>query len=172
MSLSASAVRTEAAGDASDVRAGKYLTFRLGREEFGIGVLQVREIVGLQEITAVPHTPGHVKGVINLRGKVIPVVDLRAKFGFPPTEYDSSTCIVVVHLRNADREVTVGAIVDTVSEVIQIAPGEIEDAPDFGSGVRTDFILGMAKVKDSVKILLDIERALNASEMHDLAGVL
>lgn len=143
-----------------DQRAGKYLTFGLGNEEFAIQVLKVREIMGVQEITAVPHMPGHVKGVINLRGKVIPVVDLRLKFGLPEVEYTQRTCIVVAQIHNVSEKALIGVIVDAVSEVLTLQSGEIEDTPDFGGGVATPYLLGMAKIKSKVKILLDIDKVL------------
>ena len=150
----------------ADQRAGKYLTFHLGNEEFAIQVLRVREIMGVQEITAVPQTPGYVKGVINLRGKVIPVVDLRLKFGLPEIEYTQRTCIIVVRDRKRGRETLIGVIVDAVSEVLTLQAGEIEDTPDFGNGVATPYLLGMAKIKGKVKILLDIDIVLSAQDVQ------
>ena len=159
---------TTAAGSTrTDERAGKYLTFHLGSEEFGIRVLQVREIMGLQDITAVPQTPPHVKGVINLRGKVIPVLCLRAKFGLEPAEYTARTCIIVVQVQGAAGVIQVGVIVDAVSEVLNVVPGEIEDTPDFGRGA-TPYLLGMAKIKDKVKILLDIDQVVGAQDILNL----
>lgn len=152
----------------TDERAGKYLVFQLAREEFGIRVLKVREIMGVQDITAVPQQPAHVKGVINLRGKVIPVVDLRLKFGLPPVEYTQRTCIIVVQLRGGVNCVLTGMVVDGVAEVLNLAAGDIEDTPDFGHGVATPYLLGMAKVKGKVKILLDIDEVLSARELHGL----
>lgn len=152
----------------TDERAGKYLVFQLAREEFGIRVLKVREIMGVQDITAVPQQPAHVKGVINLRGKVIPVVDLRLKFGLPPVEYTQRTCIIVVQLRGGVNCVLTGMVVDGVAEVLNLAAGDIEDTPDFGHGVATLYLLGMAKVKGKVKILLDIDEVLSARELHGL----
>lgn len=143
-----------------DQRAGKYLTFGLGHEEFAIQVLRVREIMGVQEITAVPQMPGHVKGVINLRGKVIPVLDLRLKFGLPEIEYTQRTCIIVAQIQSDAGSLLIGVIVDAVSEVLTLQSGEIEDTPDFGGGVATPYLLGMAKVKGKVKILLDIDKVL------------
>lgn len=140
----------------TDGRAGKYLTFQLAREEFAIQVLKVREIMGVQDITAVPQTPAHVKGVINLRGKVVPVVDLRLKFGLPEMEYTQRTCIIVVQVQFQASVLLMGIVVDGVSEVLNLAAGDIEDTPEFGSGVVTPYILGMAKSKGKVKILLDI----------------
>lgn len=161
----------EPAENAKARRQGKYLVFFLGREEFGVQVLKVREIMGLQEITAVPQTPSFVKGVINLRGKVIPVVDLRRKFGLPETEYTARTCIIVLQvLQNvaAAGSIQMGAIVDGVSEVLTIQEAEIEDTPAFGDDVRMPYILGMAKVKGRVKILLDIDHVLSHQELHGL----
>src|SRR5581483_8939578 len=140
---------------AADHRAGKYLTFRLGAEEFGVRVDKVREIMGVQEITAVPQTPAYLKGVINLRGKVIPVVDLRLKFGLAEIEYTQRTCIVVVQVAGESGAVQVGLVVDAVSEVVNLAAADIENTPDFGEKLSTPFILGMAKLKGKVKILLD-----------------
>jgi purine-binding chemotaxis protein CheW len=157
---------TETAVKAAESRAGKYLTFRLGREEFGIRVMQVREIMGLLEITPVPHTPEHVKGVINLRGKVIPVVCQRSKFSLAPAEYTARTSIIVVQVDNG--KMMAGVIVDAVSEVLNVASADIEDAPDFGCGDDTSYLLGMAKIKGSIKILLDIDQVVMASELAAL----
>src|ERR1700753_2141852 len=130
-----------------DARAGKYLTFQLANEEFGIRVLKVREIMGVQEITAVPQTPRHVKGVINLRGKVIPVIDLRLKFGLPAVEYTQRTCIIVAQIAGEHGStVLMGVVVDGVSEVLNLAGSEIEDTPDFGEDIGGEYLLGMAKV--------------------------
>ena len=152
----------------TDHRIGKYLTFLLGREEFAIQVLKVREIMGIQDITAVPQTPAYVKGVINLRGKVIPVVDLRLKFCLPEIDYTQRTCIIVVQVLAGGVSLHMGIIVDEVSEVLNLALGDIEDTPDFGngSGSNTGYLLGMAKVKGKVKILLDIDRVLSGQELH------
>jgi purine-binding chemotaxis protein CheW len=154
----------------ADQRAGKYLTFLLGREEFAIRVLKVREIIGIQDITAVPHTPGCVKGVINLRGKVIPVVDLRLKFGLPEMGYTQRTCIIVVQVQSESISLPMGIVVDEVSEVLNLAAADVEDTPDFGDngGSASSYLLGMAKVKGKVKILLDIDRVLCS---HDLVGL-
>jgi purine-binding chemotaxis protein CheW len=155
-----------------DARAGKYLVFALGREEFGIKVLNVREIMGIQDITAVPHTPPYLMGVINLRGKVIPVVDLRAKFGMPGVEHTARTCIIVVQVGGESKAIMMGIIVDGVAEVLNLTPAEIEDTPDFGQGVAMPYILGMAKVKDKVKILLDIDEVLAAQELQALGNLI
>lgn len=153
-----------------DVRSGKYLTFKLGSEEFGVRVIKVREIMGIQQITAVPQTPDYLKGVINLRGKVIPVIDLRLKFSLAALEYTQRTCIVVVQVEGEAGPILVGLIVDGVSEVLNLTSSDIEDTPDFGSKMTTDFILGMAKLKGKVKILLDIDRVVSAQEMASFDG--
>ncbi|HXJ38551.1 MAG TPA: chemotaxis protein CheW [Bryobacteraceae bacterium] len=155
-----------------DYRAGKYLAFYVGPEEFAIGVLGVREIMGMQDVTAVPHTPAYVKGIINLRGKVVPVVDLRLKFGMPPTEYTARTCIVVVNVAGDGEGVLMGVIVDAVSEVVNIATGEIEGPPDFGESVSIPYLIGIAKSKGKVKLLLNIEKVLTTSELTDLGQLL
>jgi purine-binding chemotaxis protein CheW len=144
----------------TDPRAGKYLTFQVGKEEFAVQVLHVREIMGVQEITAVPQMPNHVKGVLNLRGKVIPVVDLRLKFGMPELEYTQRTCIIVVQIECQTGRISTGIIVDGVSEVLTLQAADIEDTPDFGMGAATPYLLGLAKIKGKVKILLDINKVI------------
>ncbi len=156
----------------SDERAGKYLTFMIGKEEFGVGVLKVREIMGIQDITAVPQTPPYLKGVINLRGKVIPVIDLRLKFGLPSIDYTQRTCIIVVQVKSGSTSLLMGIVVDEVSEVLTMAAGDIEDTPDFGANVETGYILGMAKIKGKVKILLDINEVLTSQEIRGIGAVL
>ncbi len=145
-------------------RGGKYLTFALGKEEFGLEILKVREIFGCMEITSIPRTPPYVMGVINLRGQVIAVVDLRAKFDMQTAERTEQTCIIVVEISRAGRKVCTGIIVDHVSEVLDVPGDKIEDPPSFGSLVDSDFILGMGKLGDSVKILLDIDKVLDGEE--------
>jgi purine-binding chemotaxis protein CheW len=149
-----------------DQRAGKYLTFALGKEEFAIQVLRVREIMGIQEITAMPQTQGYVKGVLNLRGKVVPVVDLRLKFELPELDYTERTCIIVAQIESREETLMIGIIVDGVSEVLTLRADDIEDTPDFGSGVATPYILGMAKIKNKVKILLDINMVFTTQEVE------
>ncbi len=140
--------------------AGKYLTVVLENEAYGIAVLKVREIMRLQKITPVPQMPAYVKGVINLRGRVIPVVDLRVKFGLK-AEFAERTCIVVVQVKlPTEQVVQMGLIVDSVEEVVTLTAAEIEPTPDFGTKVNTDYLLGMAKVKGQVKTLLDIDRVV------------
>ncbi len=149
-------------------KPGKYLTFALGPEEFGLEILTVREIIGYMDITAIPQTPEHIRGVINLRGQVIPVVDLRTKFAMRTEEITSQTCIIVVETRQADQKSNTGIVVDRVRDVLDITADQIEDAPSFGARVQTDFILSMAKIGDSVKILLDIDRVLGSVELEAL----
>ena len=146
-------------------KEGKYLTFALGVEEYGLEILKVREIIGYMGITSIPQTPEYVKGVINLRGQVIPVIDLRCKFGMPEAEITEQTCIIVVEINNDGRSINTGIVVDRVSEVLDITGQHIEDAPQFGSSVDTDFILGMGKMEDSVKILLDIDKVLGQVDL-------
>jgi purine-binding chemotaxis protein CheW len=158
-------------GTAEAVRnlAGKYLTFSLQRESFGIEVLKVREIIRVIEITAVPQMPAYVRGVINLRGKIIPVMDLRLRFGFPEAKNTDRTCIVVVQVKLADGKATqMGLVVDGVEEVVNIAAGDIEETPDFGGEISTDYITGMAKIKGVVKTLLDIDRVMTSAGIRAL----
>ncbi len=145
-----------------EVTEGKFLTFVLGSEEYGIEILRVREIMGLLDITTVPQTPDYMKGVINLRGKVIPVIDLRLKFSMPEEEHTQETCIIVAEV----NKTSIGIIVDSVSEVLDIKSGEIEETPSFGQGIDTDFIMGMGKTKEKIIILLDIERVLSSEELE------
>jgi purine-binding chemotaxis protein CheW len=137
-------------------RAGKYLTFTLADEEYGLEILKVREIMGMLAITSVPNTPHYVRGVVNIRGKVIAIVDLRSKFSMPQAGYSDETCIIVVCIGNVE----VGIIVDRVREVQDIAEADIEDAPELGTDIDGREILGMAKAGDKVTILLDIETVL------------
>jgi len=142
--------------------AGKYLTFALHRESFGIDVLKVREIIRLTTITAVPQMPAYVRGVINLRGKIIPVMDLRLRFGFPDAQSTDQTCIIVVQVKLPDGKATpMGLVVDGVEEVTNLGASDIEETPEFGGQISTDFIVGMAKIKGVVKTLLDIDRVIS-----------
>ncbi len=149
-------------------REGKYLTFNLADEAYGIGILKVKEIIGMLPVTSVPKTPDFVKGVINLRGKVIPVVDLRRRFGMEKIEYTERTCIIVVEIEGPSGTIMMGIVVDSVSEVLNIKGEDIESAPTFGAKLDTDYILGMAKMEGGVKILLDIDRVLSTDEVATL----
>ncbi len=160
----------EAPSTKHHAQPGKYLTFVLGHESYGVEVLKVREIIRMLDITPVPQMPEYVKGVINLRGKVIPVVDLRLKFRLAHADFTERTCIIVVQVELADgAQASMGLIVDAVEEVTNIGATEIEDTPDFGTKLSTDYILGMAKVKDVVKTLLDINRVVSAETIETLA---
>ncbi|MCC6491194.1 MAG: purine-binding chemotaxis protein CheW [Candidatus Hydrogenedentes bacterium] len=152
--------------------SGKYLTFRLGREEYGIGILQVQEIIGIMPVTHIPRAPEYVRGVINLRGRVIPVVDLRIKLGMDGKEDSEKTCIIVVQVPGDGGHITIGFIVDEVSEVLDIATADIQEPPSMGSGVDTEYILGMARMKGGVKILVDIERVLSSEETVQLTATM
>ena len=148
---------------------GKYLTFTLGQEEYGIEILKVREIIGYMEITSVPRTPEYVKGVINLRGQVIPVLDLRTRFDMPVAEVTEQTCIIVVEISLQNRRFSAGLVVDQVQEVLDIDAENIEDSPQFCSSVQTDCILGIGKVANAIKILLDIDKVLGNTGLGELA---
>ncbi len=151
--------------------AGKYLTFELGGEVYGLVILKVQEIIGMMAVTQVPRTPKFVRGVINLRGKVIPVVDLRIKFGLDSQEDTEKTCIIVVQVSQEGVEVTMGILVDEVSEVLDVASEQIEPPPSFGVGVDTDFILGMGKVAQKVVMLLDVDKVLSGGEIATVRKV-
>ena len=173
MDQAACPVEHNPAGDSTGVknmhdREGKYLTFTLANEEYGIGILKIKEIIGMMQITSVPQTPEYVKGVINLRGKVIPVVDLRLRFGMGAIDYTERTCIIVVEIEGQSGTVMIGIVVDAVSEVLNIKAEEIEDTPTFGTKLNTDYILGMAKMERGVKILLDIDEVLSNQEIAAL----
>jgi purine-binding chemotaxis protein CheW len=150
-------------------KEGKYLTFTLAEEEYGIGILKIKEIIGMLPITSVPQTPDFVKGVINLRGKVIPVMDLRLRFGMMSMDYTERTCIIVVEISGQDGTILVGIVVDAVSEVLNIKGDDIEKTPTFGTKLNTDYILGMAKMEGGVKILLDIDQVLSSDELSMLS---
>lgn len=154
-----------------DQRAGKYLIFELANEEFGISVLQVKEIMKMQQITTVPQTPQFVQGVINLRGRIVPVVSLRSKFNMPDQDYTERTCIVVVRVEMEGGEQPMGIIVDGVVEVLLLAADDLEDTPDFGRDVTTSYVRGMAKNKGKVKILIDIDRVLSSQELGGFASM-
>ena len=166
MSNTATIEKTE-----TQARGGKYLTFALGSEEYGLEILKVREIFGYMDITAVPHTPAYIKGVINLRGQVISVIDLRSRFDMPPVPRTEHTCIIVVEIKTEGRKINMGIVVDRVSEVLNIPQTHIEDAPSFGVDLDTSFILGMGKINNRVKILLDIDRVLTRQDISEMSAV-
>jgi len=149
------------------IEGGKFLTFFLAGEEYGIEILKVHEIIGMMPITLVPRTPQFIRGVINLRGKVITVIDLRVKFDMQPKEADDLTCIIVVQTCGAE----IGIMVDQVSEVVDIPSHDIDAPPSFGQDVTTDFILGIGKLNDKVRLLLDIDRVLSKQEIQETRTV-
>lgn len=146
---------------------GKFLTFFLADEAYGLEILKVHEIIGMMPITRVPRTPEFIRGVINLRGKVIPVVDLRRKFGMALGEHTDQTCTIVVEVGSIEM----GIVVDKVSEVLDIDASKIDDAPSFGVSVNTDFVLGIGKTGDKVTILLDIAKVLTSAETASLRSI-
>jgi len=150
-------------------KEGKYLTFSLASEEYGIGILKIKEIIGMMPITSVPQTPEYIKGVVNLRGKVIPVMDLRLRFGIPAMDYTERTCIIVVEISGQAGTVQIGVVVDAVSEVLSVKSEDIEPTPSFGTKLNTDYILGLAKLGGGIKILLDITRVLSSEDEMLLA---
>lgn len=146
--------------------AGKYLTFQLGNEHYGVEILKVQEIMGMLPVTHVPRAPESVRGVINLRGRIIPVTDLRLRFGLEAKEDTERTCIVVVQVAGAERPLTTGLLVDEVSEVLSIKQEQIEEAPQMGTSADTAFILGMGKVGQKVIMLLDVDQIFAREELE------
>ncbi len=162
----------QATGDIHPSVAGKFMTFKLANEEYGLEILKVREIIGLMDITRVPRTKEFIRGVINLRGKVIPVVDLRLKFGMDKAEATEQTVIIVVQYAQGSQDFTMGILVDEVLEVLSIGREQIEAPPDFGAaGLESDFILGVGKADKRVIFLLDIGKVLSVSESRIMARV-
>lgn len=149
-------------------KEGKYLTFILADEEYGIGVLKIKEIIGMMSVTTVPQTPEYVKGVINLRGKVIPVMDLRLRFDMEAIDYTDRTCIVVVEIEAAAGTLQIGLVVDSVSEMLNVKGEDIEEPPAFGTNLNTDYIQGLAKTEGGIKILIDIDTVLSTAEISQL----
>lgn len=156
----------ERADHAESGKEGKYLTFALGNEEYGIGIMKVKEIIGLMPVTSVPRTPAYVLGVINLRGKVIPVIDLRLRFEMETVESTDRTCVIVVEIVGPAGPVMIGIVVDAVSDVMNIREEDIEGDLSFGASLDTAYILGMAKLENGVKILIDIDKVLNSDELN------
>lgn len=160
----------------NDDNENKFLTFCLGQEEYGVEILRVREIIGIIGITPLPQMPEYVKGVINLRGKIIPVIELRTKFALPSVEYTEATCVIVVEVSENDESehFQMGVIVDSVSEVLDISRSDIEPAPKFGSALKTEYIMGMGKVnnndKNKVIILLDIDKVMTQEDLASMTS--
>lgn len=152
-------------------RAGKYLTFRLAEEAYGLSIMKVQEIIGMMKITRVPRVPAFIRGVVNLRGRVIPVVDLRLKFGLEQIESTERTCIIVLQIKKGDQEITVGVLVDEVSEVMDLIDDQVEPPPTFGTQVNAGFLIGVGKVEEKVLMLLDIDKVLTTDEMTNMKKV-
>ena len=168
--MAVTATATTSTTSTATSKGGKYLTFALGKEEYAVEILKVREIIGFMDITGVPRTPAYVRGVINLRGQVIAVMDLRAKFDMETAQASEQTCIIVVEIKQQGRKLSTGIIVDRVSEVLNIPESSIEEPPSFGGNLDTDFILGMGKIGNSVKILLDIDKVISVDEIEAVTG--
>ena len=160
-----------AAGNTGGGDTHQYLTFTLGGEMFAVGILNVKEIIEYGHLTEIPMMPSFIRGVINLRGAVVPVVDLSARFGHPASEVQRRTCIVIVEVKQEDVSQDIGIMVDAVSEVLEIGAKDIEPPPSFGAKIRADFIAGMGKVNGKFVIILEIMRVLSIDEMAMLAGV-
>jgi len=143
----------------------KLLTFSLGGEGYGVSILKVKEIIGMMEITPVPRTPDFIKGVINLRGKIIPVMDLRVKFGMEEKEYNERTCIIVAEVDIKGTQKLLGVVVDMVSEVVTVSDDQIEPPPEYGTAIEHNSILGIGKIKDRVVIILDIDEVFVCEEI-------
>ena len=150
---------------------GKYLTFQLAKESYGIEILKVREIIGLIDITAVPQTAAYIRGVINLRGKIIPVLDLRRKFGLEEAEFTKQTCIVTTQVPGKNGEVLVGLIVDAVHEVLLVNSTDIEPVPDLGEDMKLDFVKGLSKTKGRVTVLLDMDKVMQEQDFQELQNL-
>ncbi len=163
-------ISQKSAGVLINSQIEKYLTFRLGEQEFGISILKVKEIISIIGITPLPHTPQHVKGIINLRGKIIPVIDLRLKLGFDEVAYTERTCIIVVNVKHGTLLAEMSIIVDFVSEVLNVSHDNIDPSPRFDQSVSTEYILGIAKINDTVKILLDINKILDGEDVDAIVG--
>ena len=153
-------------GDASSVDDGKeqYLSFLLGDEEYGVEILRVQEIKGWEQVTHIPNSPHHLCGVLNLRGTIVPIVDLRLRFGMPPKEYVPTTVVVVLKVEGETLR-TVGIVVDGVSDAHSINPNDIKSTPDFGSNVSTDFIKGLVPLDDNMMMILNVDRLLSVKEL-------
>jgi purine-binding chemotaxis protein CheW len=158
-------------GEVQDSQQGQYLTFMLGGEIFAIGILSIKEIIEYGQLTEVPRMPSFIRGVINLRGAVVPVIDLGSRFGKQASAISRRTCIVIIEVIHEEEQHVVGVMVDAVNEVLDIAPGEIEPAPSFGAKIRADFIQGMGKVNGKFVIILNVDHVLSLDEMSSLAGV-
>ena len=155
--------------EALNIDIHQYLTFHLNDETFGVDVLQVREVMDFTNVTKVPKSPDYMLGVINLRGSVVPVVDLKKKFSMPHCDRNRDTCIIVLEIPFGDETLSIGAVADGVQEVLDLAEDQIEPAPRLGTGLNTEFIQGMGKVGDEFVILLDLQKIFSDAELEELA---
>lgn len=171
MSEATTVLESDRSATALAEKAGLYLTFEIGAETYGLGILKVQEIIGIMPITSVPRTPEFMRGVINLRGKVIPVIDLRTKFDMESLKDTERTCIIVVQVSSAERDVTMGLSVDEVAEVVAVTASQIEPPPSFGSTVDTEFIMAMGKIGEKVVMLLDVDKVLSSGELDQTDAV-
>ncbi|HLA35378.1 MAG TPA: chemotaxis protein CheW [Rhodocyclaceae bacterium] len=160
-----------AAAAAAAVEVQQYLTFQLSGEMYAVGILNVKEIIEYGQLTEIPMMPAFIRGVINLRGSVVPVIDLAARFGGHQTEISRRTCIVIIELANGEDKHDIGVVVDAVSEVLEVSKAEIEPPPAFGAKIRADFIEGMGKINGKFVIILNIQRVLSVDEIASLAVV-
>lgn len=148
-----------------ETQGGKYVTFLLNKENYGIPIKKVKEIIGMMEITHIPKTQSYIKGVVNLRGKIIPLMDLRLKFGMAEKPYNERTCIIVIEVHLTETQRLVGIVVDAVSDVVKIQKGDIESPPEYNAQSEGDVLIGIGKLKDKVILILDIEKILNRDEI-------
>lgn len=154
-----------AGSDGLSIPPGQYLSFYLSSEEYAVGILKIREIVEFEPLTRIPTAPDWIRGVMNLRGSVVPVVDLAVKVGLPPTQIARRTCVIIVEVEIADQDCVMGVIADAVSRVVDLGPGEIEEAPLFGTQVGADCLIGMGRVEDRFIPILDLDRVLSVDEL-------
>lgn len=161
------ALNVESPASIAGVETGQYLTFFLNGEEYGVDILRVQEIKGWDTVTPIPNTPPFIRGVINLRGTIVPIVDLRLRFGLAAIEYTKTTVVVVVRIKTEQKERTMGFIVDAVSDVYNVTPDQVRPTPDFGGVIKADFAKGLATVDDKMVILLDIDKLVNLDILGD-----
>lgn len=148
-----------------DGSEGQFLTFIMAKEEYGVDILRVQEIRGWDNVTPIPNTPSYIKGVINLRGTIVPIIDLRERFGLDSMEYDATTVVIVLKVVNGDRERIMGIVVDAVSDVYNVGEDEMNPPPDFGSVVSIDFVKGLVTVEEKMLIILEIDEMLNSGDL-------
>ncbi len=154
-----------------EIAGNQYLTFTLGAEEYGVDILRVQEIKGWNPVTRIPNTPEYLRGVLNLRGAIVPIIDLRMRFHLEKVEYTPTTVVIVLSVKSGDRQRTLGIVVDGVSDVLNVSEEGVKPTPDFGTTVHTEFISGLATVDEKMVMLLDIDRLLRLDELSALEKV-